>query len=114
MRLIFHIVFPADYERQRDGDYCADSLASEGFIHCSNRDQVAWVANQFYAQCPELWLLYIHADRLTSSLRDEDVGTGERFPHVYGPIDHDAILEVQPMQRRPDGRWLCPTLPIDM
>src|SRR5690349_19171657 len=103
MRLIFHIVVPSEYERQRDGDYRADSLATEGFIHCSNRDQISGVANQFYTQAPELWTLAIDADRLTSPLRDEDPGVGQTFPHVYGPINRDAIVDVQVLQRAENG-----------
>ena len=113
MRLVYHLVVPADYERHRAGDYRADSLAAEGFIHCSNRDQVAWVANQFYAALPELWLLSIDAERLTSPLRDEDPGIGVRFPHVYGPINREAIQVVVPLSRGPDDKWLCPELPLD-
>jgi uncharacterized protein (DUF952 family) len=104
MRLLYHIVPRAEWE-QTSGPYRAASLNSEGFIHCSNRDQVARVANLYYADHADLFVLCIHAERLTSTVRDEDVGSGEPFPHVYGPIDRAAIVEVKELKRGPDGLW---------
>jgi uncharacterized protein (DUF952 family) len=38
----------------------------------------------------------------------EDPGTGELFPHVYGPIEREAIVAIHRLQRGPDQRWLLP------
>jgi uncharacterized protein (DUF952 family) len=108
MRHIYHIVPKSVWEQAPAGPYRAASLATEGFIHCSSRGQVAWVANQFYADQDELLLLGIDVDRLSSPVRDEDPGIGEHFPHVYGPIDRAAVVEVLPLERGPDGRWVFP------
>jgi uncharacterized protein (DUF952 family) len=108
MRLIYHIVARADWGRTAGGPYRADSLASEGFIHCSNEDQVAGVANLFYAGGKGLLVLCVDAGRLGSPVREEDAGTGERFPHVYGPIEPGAVVEVRELRRGPDGRWQFP------
>jgi uncharacterized protein (DUF952 family) len=104
MRLIYHIVPQGDW-RPADGPYRAPSLAGEGFIHCSNHDQVARVANFFYADAGALLVLAIDAGRLAAPLRDEAAGTGEWFPHVYGPIEPEAVVEVRELERGPDGRW---------
>jgi glutathione S-transferase len=108
MRRIYHLVTPSDWESAGTGPYRAASLATEGFIHCSNRDQVARVANLFYADAAELLVLAVEVNRLTSPARDEDAGTGERFPHVYGPLDRDAIVAVERLQRGPDRHWILP------
>jgi uncharacterized protein (DUF952 family) len=105
VRLIYHLVPRPVWEKALPGPYQADSLAGEGFIHCSYQSQVARVANLFYADQTDLLLLCIDADRLTSPVRDEDAGTGERFPHVYGPIHAEAVVEVRELRRGPDGRW---------
>jgi uncharacterized protein (DUF952 family) len=105
MRRIYHIVARSTWDQVGDGSYRADSLAREGFIHCSNGDQVARVANTFYANADDLLVLCIDVDRLLSPVRDEDVGTGETFPHVYEPIDRTAIAVVRPLERGEDGRW---------
>jgi uncharacterized protein (DUF952 family) len=103
---IYHLVPPEVWERTGDGPYRADSLATEGFIHCSYGEQVGRVANLFYADRPELLVLTIDPDRLGSPVRAEDPGTGELFPHVYGPIERAAVREVRPLQRDAAGRWV--------
>jgi len=51
-------------------------------------------------------LLLIDTDRLSSEVRLEraDPG-GETFPHVYGPVDLDAIFEATPFRPGSDGRF---------
>ena len=105
MRRIYHILPPSDWNAESDQPYEAESLKTEGFIHCSNRDQVARLANLFYAAAGELLVLCINADVLGDRLRDEGPGVGETFPHVYGPIERSAVLAVTPLRRGPDGRW---------
>lgn len=105
MRMIYHVVANPARGRTLTEVYSTDSLAKEGFIHCSNHDQVIRVANQFYGQEQALLILCINVDRLTSPVRDEDGGTGELFPHVYGPIDRVAIVEERALRRDKDGLW---------
>lgn len=105
MRLIYHLLPRALWEKAPAGPYRADSLATEGFIHCSEANQVAASANRFYAGEQDLLLLHIDPARLTSPLREEPSGSGELFPHVYGPLDRAAIVAIRPMQRDADGRW---------
>ena len=46
---IYHITTAAAWEKaQLEGTYRADSLAIEGFIHCSTQDQVAGVLDRYY------------------------------------------------------------------
>jgi uncharacterized protein (DUF952 family) len=105
MRRIYHLVPRATWENTPPGPFRAPSLETEGFIHCSNREQVARSANKFYADESEMLLLAIDPDRLTSELRDEEGGPGELFPHVYGPINREAIVDVIPLARGADDRW---------
>jgi uncharacterized protein (DUF952 family) len=108
MRRIYHIIPRSTWNPASREPYRADSLATEGFIHCSNRDQVARVANLFFADQAELEVLCLDADLLGDLVRDEDPGVGERFPHVYGPIPREAILEVQPLHRDASNHWIFP------
>ncbi len=104
MRRIYHLIARSVWEQTPAGAYRADSLSAEGFIHCSNAQQVAPVANLFYNDIPDLLVLCIDVARLESPWKEEPAGA-EWFPHVYGPINRDAIVEVQPLLRGPDGRW---------
>jgi uncharacterized protein (DUF952 family) len=105
MRTIYHLVLRRVWEENPDQPYRADSLASEGFIHCSFAPQVAGAANRFYAEATDLLLLHIDAERLSSPLREEASGSGEVFPHIYGPLNRDAVVKVEELAHGPDGRW---------
>lgn len=95
---------------QAVGAYTADSLAGEGFIHCSTADQILRVANLLFRGQRGLVLLVIDPARLTSALRWEpgvDLA-GERFPHVYGPIDLQAVVAVLAFEPGADGLFSLP------
>jgi uncharacterized protein (DUF952 family) len=95
--LIYHIASRADWQSaQKNGSYTADSLAAEGFIHCSKAEQVAGVAERFYAGRRGLVLLVIDPQRLSSDLRYE-AGSDkpdELFPHIYGPLNLEAVASI--------------------
>ena len=96
MNKIYHLV-PADtwVRFDREQSYEADSLRSEGFIHLAERRQVAGVLDRYYRNVPDLVLLHIDPAKLTHELRYEAATNGERFPHVYGPINKDAVVDVE-------------------
>jgi uncharacterized protein (DUF952 family) len=88
--------------------YRHPSLESEGFIHCTDgaaamRD----TANRHYREDARPFLvLTIDLDTAGSHWRIDE--PGKPFPHVYGPIDRSAILEVRPMPRDADGAFQTP------
>jgi uncharacterized protein (DUF952 family) len=101
---IFHVALRSDWEAaQRVGAYAVStrgrSLAEEGFVHASRADQWEQVRAAFYADVVEpLVLLEIDPARLTSPVVEEAVpGSTETFPHVYGPIDLAAVVDVVPL-----------------
>jgi glutathione S-transferase len=107
---IYHIATRADWERARqDGEYTTSTagrtLAQEGFIHASQAAQVAWVANAFYRDSPdELVVLVIDAGLVRAPIRYEEVpGADAPFPHIYGPLNTDAVLAARPFPAGPDG-----------
>jgi uncharacterized protein (DUF952 family) len=104
---IFHIATVADWEAARSsGRYTTSTrgrtLAEEGFIHASRGDQWQAVRERWYADVTEpLVLLVLDTALLTSPVVEEAVpGSGETFPHVYGPLDVDAVVQTIPL----DGR----------
>jgi uncharacterized protein (DUF952 family) len=83
----------------------AASLASEGFVHLTHGlADLVEVANAFYRdEAGPHVVLAVDLSRLTSPWRyDGD----ERFPHVYGPLDLNAITSVRPILRAADGTYL--------
>ena len=99
------------------GQYVAPSLKSAGFIHCSTITQALPVAEQYYKGQSGLVLLVIDPARLASDLKWEPpsegapppgVRTGESFPHIYGPINLDAIVQTLDLAIGPDGHFALP------
>lgn len=89
---------------QDDGEYLAASLASEGFIHASQPEQVLRVANQFYRGIPDLVLLWIDLQLVRAPIRWENVD-GDLFPHIYGPLNTDAVTAVTGLLPDKDGHY---------
>ncbi len=106
------------------GAYVAPSLASEGFIHCSTAAQVVPVAREFYGSQEGLVLLVIDPGLLTSALRWEPpsdgsvpagVPAGASFPHIYGPINLNAVVQVLDFEPELNGQFrLPPSLQTDI
>jgi uncharacterized protein (DUF952 family) len=118
--MIYHISSRQAWdEAQQRGDYRADSLESEGFIHCSTKTQVLPVAEKYYKGQQGLVLFVVNPALLSSELRWEPpsggappqgVPEGELFPHIYGPINLDAIVSVYDLEANPNGNYKLPAL----
>ncbi|MDY6873070.1 MAG: DUF952 domain-containing protein [Chloroflexota bacterium] len=109
---IYHILPEVDWTAAKAaGEYRPESLATGGFIHFSLRRQVERVANAFYRDQNDLLLLEIDQDQLDAEVRFEDLlDEGMLFPHLYGPLNLDAVVGVQPMQRNKSGDYVLPAL----
>lgn len=118
--MIFHITSRTAWDdAQQRGDYRAESLATEGFIHCSTISQVLPVAENFYQSQSGLVLLLIEPTLLSSPLKWEapsgggpppGVPKGDLFPHIYGPINLDAVVKVVNLQKNADNKFILPDL----
>jgi uncharacterized protein (DUF952 family) len=109
--VIFHITTRGAWEAaERTGSYVPAAYEADGFIHLSDPGQVARVANARFAGARDLVLLCVAADRLAAPLRDEpgDPGSDELFPHLYGPLNLDAVVRVLPFVEGADGFALPP------
>jgi uncharacterized protein (DUF952 family) len=108
---IYHIATASDWAQARaDGKYTTSTrgktLAEQGFIHGSTAGQVAPVANMIYKGLPDLLVLVIDTDRVRPEVRYEPVtGWDEPFPHIYGPLNTDAVIETRPLDPGPDGEF---------
>ncbi|MCU0550904.1 MAG: DUF952 domain-containing protein [Leptolyngbya sp. Prado105] len=107
--MILHITDRACADlAQQTGTYRADSLTTEGFIHCSMPEQVVWVANQFYLGQLDLVLLCIDPDKVKATLKYEVVEGVGTFPHLYGELNSDAIVKIVEFLPNPDGTFSLP------
>ncbi len=111
---IYHIAVESDWAKAVEtGEYTISTLgrtlAEQGFIHASDAHQVAGVANCVhgsYADRDQLIVLVIDVDRLRSEVRYERVpGADDPFPHIYGPVNADAVVATTPLTIGPDGLY---------
>src|SRR5512138_483406 len=119
--MIYHITSRTEWgEARQRGEYRAPSLETEGFIHCSTSEQVLPVAEKYYSGHNDLLLLVIDEARLSSDLKWEPpaggapppgVPEGVPFPHIYGPINLDAVIRAVDLETGPDGRYKSPVEP---
>lgn len=108
--VIYHLLPAARWQAQPPGQpYAPPSLAAEGFIHCTAEpERLLAVANAFYRNDPGAHVvLCIRTDAIEAEVRWELV-EGDRFPHIYGPLNLDAVVEVLPFPRAGDGTFLPP------
>ena len=110
MKHILHITTEKEWQTAvAAGEYRGASLDSEGFIHCSTVDQVLLPANQLYAGQTDLILLTIDPTKLTAELVYEDCyQSGQAFPHIYGPLNLDAVTGFVNFPPNPDGTFSLP------
>lgn len=104
MKTILHITQRQQWEEAKViGSYRADSLETEGFIHCSKSTQIVKVANRFFFNQKSLILLFIDSDRVKAEIRYEEAEIGELFPHIYGELNVDAVYKVIGFEPGKDG-----------
>ena len=113
--VILHILRRSELEQaRRAGSYTPPSLENEGFIHCSTEHQVVETANLFFGGQGDLVIIVIDASRLTAELKHEapaSMGherTHGLFPHLYGPLNLDAVVAVHEFPCDAEGRFEMP------
>lgn len=117
--MILHITSRAAWQAaEQDGEYAASSLKNEGFIHCSTLAQAVPVANAFYRGQQGLVLLVIDEARAKPEIRweppagalVEGISASDLFPHLYGPLNLEAVVRVLDFPPGPTGAFSLPPL----
>jgi len=94
-------------EAKREGYFKGDTLSSQGFIHFSKPHQVEEVANFLFEGQKDLVLLLVDTSKVQAEIRYETVGN-EVFPHLYGPLNADAVIEVLDLVPDDAGKFQLP------
>lgn len=96
MPIIYHVTTATEWKAaQEKGFYETASLKAEGFIHCSEEQQVAGVLERYFSGQHHLIKLVIDTTKLTSRYVQEwSPSTHDTFPHIYGPINLEAVVDV--------------------
>lgn len=85
--------------------YTPERYADDGFVHCTDGEaNLLGVANTFYrADDRPYVVLVLDVDRLQSPVRYDD--PAQIYPHIYGPINLDAVVDVRRAVRLADGSF---------
>jgi len=105
--LLFHITTKEHWKRfQNDRKYEPESLVQEGFIHCSSGSQLNETANRLFRDKDQILLLVIDVSTLGENIKyEEDSKTGEKFPHIYGPLNTNAVIDKIDIKAEKDGSF---------
>ncbi len=95
--MIYHLTQKKNWDEALiHGFYDAPSLYNEGFIHCSEKEQVAASLNRYFKDQSEIVVLTIDKAKLHAKLQyDFSTSLNQNFPHIYGPLNIDAVIDVQ-------------------
>jgi len=95
---IFHITERSNWqEAKQDALYEGDTLSADGYIHCCLFEQIEDVLLNWFKGKRDLLILEIDPEKLISPIEYENPDGGqEKFPHVYGPINLDAVVNEKP------------------
>ena len=105
---LYHITAKEEWS-QCDHEYLPTGFHKEGFIHCSYCEQIVGSANKFFHGQRNLVLLQINPAKITSSIVDENLEGGEMmFPHIYGPLPVDAVVQEIDFPCENDGSFRLP------
>lgn len=110
--VVFHIISRTAWsDAQAAGAYVPARYDEEGFIHLSKRDQILRPANLLYQGHSDLVLLEIESASLAAEVRYEpgSHGEDELFPHLYGPLNLEAVRAVHDFPCEPDGSFILPS-----
>ena len=93
---IYHVVLPDGWERFKSRpSYQPESLTTEGFIHCSYPGQLEGVLKRYYSGVEKVLILKIETEKLLAKLVKEPSTNGEMYPHLYGRLNHNAIVAIE-------------------
>lgn len=113
MSIIFHITTTNAYsEAKKRNEYTNESLIREKFIHCSQHYQISDVANYAFKGQKNLILLAIDESKVKHEIKYEGP-SWNTFPHIYGPINLDAIINTFDFLELTDGFEL-PTKALEL
>lgn len=119
MAIIFHIAQRETWagnggtKSKGPGFYVPEMFPIDGFIHCSNSNQVVKVADTRFRGRDDLVLLCIDTDKVIAVIRYENLEGGqELFPHIYGELNIDAVVQVSEFKPGVNGYFSLPAIVV--
>jgi len=106
---ILHITPRCDWDKAIDyGEYRPESLHTAGYIHCSKPSQIIKVANHLFKGQKGLVLLVIDPRKVKPEIKWEGKEQANLYPHIYGPLNLNAVKSVLDFPPSEDGKFALP------
>lgn len=103
---IYHAIDKASWnEPQESGEYIPPTFDEEGFIHTSTEKQLLPTANRKIKVTDNLQVVVIETDKLKPELKFVEASNGEQYPHIYGPLNLDAVVDEIMLVRGDDNNF---------
>ena len=105
--LIFHLVRKKDWkEQKKEARYHPETIDSKGFIHCSSGKNIEEVANRLFRGERRILLIVINTSLIEPELKyEKDEETNISYPHIYGPLNLDAVIDKIELVPEEDGSF---------
>jgi uncharacterized protein (DUF952 family) len=94
--MIYHLTTAQDWRLQASkSEFFPADYLKEGFIHCCTPSQLAGVLDRYFKGATDLVLLHLDESKLKAELKYEASTNEEKFPHLYGAINQEAVMKVE-------------------
>jgi uncharacterized protein (DUF952 family) len=93
---IYHVTTLKEWEAAKiKNEYTPVNFEQDGFIHCSVEKQIPGVLDRFYKGQTGLVKLKIEKEKVQRPVLFElALDLDELFPHIYGALNLDSVVEV--------------------
>jgi len=99
--IILHCLLESTWNTYKNKDlYGENYMNTDGFIHCSDIYTFHGVAPNFKNITEPMVLLCIDTEKVNPTVKWEDLyNEGTEYPHIYGMLNLDAVIDVLPFLR---------------
>lgn len=97
--IIYKILRAAEWQKAKEKGRFEGAPVDmkDGYIHFSAADQVRETAAKHFSGEEGLVILRVGTERLGEALKWEPSRGGALFPHLYAPLELEAVLEAVPL-----------------
>lgn len=112
MAAIFHVIRKCELDLLLEDYYKPKSLTVDGFIHCSKAEQLEEVLNRLLKNEKKLTIIKINVEKTKPEIKFESPIEAPHskiyYPHIYGPLNNDAIEKKVELTIGDDGKFNLP------
>ncbi len=113
--MIVHFAHKQNWEdAQEGGEYTPPDFEEGDFIHCSFPQQATAIADEHFSGQDDLVLLWIQPGKVKAGIiyeRPPGQEVGDLFPHIYSPINVDAVVRADELDSWEPGGFVLPKEP---